>query len=387
MRKRTLKCLRIRTLIPMLSLGICLAPYADAQIDDHLRCYRIKDPLKLRGLVDINTPQFGLAPGCRISTAKLLCVPADKFNEDVLDGSTRLPIDPLLPVSALPAPGDRLCYKVSCRDPGPPDALVTDQFGTRTVGRLKERLLCTPAVKGSEFCGDGVIGAAEACEPADLNGETCESQGFATGTLGCAADCSFDTSGCTEFAFPATGQTTSYLADTNGAQGSAVPDDGAVQAGRPLTYVENGDGTITDFNTGLMWEKKSDDDGLHDRDATFPWSDSAVDTIWDWLAQVNVEGGSGFAGHSDWRIPNAKELQTIIDYERVAPSVDPVFDSSCVAACTVLTCSCTASAFYWSSTTEADGPGAAWGVRFDDGNVETDGKGNVRAVRAVRGGP
>src|SRR5437899_1127498 len=46
-------------------------------------------------------------------------------------------------------------------------------------------------------------------------------------------------------AFPATGQTTSFHAG----------DDGATQAGAPLSYTDNGDGTITDENTGLMWEK------------------------------------------------------------------------------------------------------------------------------------
>jgi hypothetical protein len=48
-------------------------------------------------------------------------------------------------------------------------------------------------------------------------------------------------------AFPATGQTTSY----------AAGDDGAIKAGAPLSYTHNGDGTITDNNTKLVWEKKS----------------------------------------------------------------------------------------------------------------------------------
>ena len=60
----------------------------------------------------------------------------------------------------------------------------------------------------------------------------------------------------------ATGVTTSYGAG----------DDGAVQAGAPLRYRDNGDGTISDLNTGLMWEKKIKGDGvvdgtnLHDAD-------------------------------------------------------------------------------------------------------------------------
>jgi hypothetical protein len=42
-----------------------------AQIADHLKCYKIKDPLKIIGSVDLNTPQLGLDPGCRITSAKL----------------------------------------------------------------------------------------------------------------------------------------------------------------------------------------------------------------------------------------------------------------------------------------------------------------------------
>lgn len=59
--------------------------------------------------------------------------------------------------------------------------------------------------------------------------------------------------------FPASGQTTS----------SWEGDDGELQAGATLSYSDNGDGTITDNNTGLQWEKKSDDDSIHDVDTTY----------------------------------------------------------------------------------------------------------------------
>jgi hypothetical protein len=166
-----------------------------------------------------------------------------------------------------------------------------------------------------------------------------------------------------------------------------VPDDGTVRAGAALSYVDNGDGTITDVNTGLMWEKKSDDGGLHDKDDPYYWSgDGSQETIWNWLDDVNAEGGSGFADHSDWRIPNVKELQSIIDYERSNPSVDPVFYLGCAPGCTVTTCSCTASSFYWSVTSFAYFPGFAWFVFFGYGYVLGFGKDGYGHVRAVRGG-
>jgi len=57
---------------------------------------------------------------------------------------------------------------------------------------------------------------------------------------------------CAKRWFPATGHTTEYTADTQTGLRVPVPGDGMVQAGAPLVYTNNGDGTITDNNTGLM---------------------------------------------------------------------------------------------------------------------------------------
>jgi Protein of unknown function (DUF1566) len=214
--------------------------------------------------------------------------------------------------------------------------------------------------------------------------------------------------------FPATGQTTVY----------AVGDDGYYKAGAPLKYKNNGNGTITDRNTGLMWEVKDNTGSgrdLHDLANYYPWSGlcqdgstpcgttadcnavtgtplcSATDgqgtdyTIFQWVAQLNAQK---FAGHNDWRIPNVKELQSIVDYGTDSPAVAAAFNTSCSASCTVTTCSCTQSEFYWSATTDVrpelpitPGTACAWGVLFDDGSVDGVPKtGNGRSVRAVRGG-
>ena len=139
-----------------------------------------------------------------------------------------------------------------------------------------------------------------------------------------------------------------------------------------------------------MWEKKINDGGLHDVDLVFPWS-SPMETIWDWLAFVNAEGGVGFAGFNDWRIPNVKELQSIVDYGTSFPAVDVAFNNGAMGPCTVLTCSRTVSAGYWSSTTVDGFAASAWGVNFGFGIANGDVKsnfsfGNGGHVRAVRGG-
>jgi hypothetical protein len=106
-------------------------------------------------------------------------------------------------------------------------------------------------------------------------------------------------------------------------------------------------------------------------------------TIWDWLAQLNA---AGFAGHDDWRIPSAAELETIQTRCTDIPCVPPALNNNCAAGCTVTTCSCTQPSCYWSSTPD---PPTIQCVNFG-GNAGVSGPVGVAgwlfSVRAVRGG-
>jgi hypothetical protein len=183
--------------------------------------------------------------------------------------------------------------------------------------------------------------------------------------------------------FPATGQTTCWNTAGSVIVCAGTGQDGEIQAGATLSYTDNGDGTITDNNTGLMWEKKSDDGTIHDKVNFYTWANAFAVHI------AGLNAGGGFAGYTDWRLPNVKELQSIVNYQNVNPSVSSAFNTGCVATCTVLTCSCTIESRYWSSSTVANSPTFAWIVLFDFGSVNfviDNGKSNGSFVRAVRGG-
>ena len=102
-------------------------------------------------------------------------------------------------------------------------------------------------------------------------------------------------------------------------------------------FADNGDGTITDAATGLMWSQ--DDSG-----AGMDWEAALA-----WAEQMNDQN---YLGHSDWRLPDAKELQSIVDYDRSpqqtgSAAIDPVFDITSITAEN----GATDWPFFWSGTT------------------------------------
>lgn len=125
------------------------APAQDV-FGDHLECFKIKDEVKLKGVVDMETFQFGVADNCKISKTKFFCAPAQKSVESVVDKKAKG--DGVITPATVRPPnavlGDQICYKLKCKGSLDETFSVSDQFGTRTVKVSKDRLACVPAVKG-----------------------------------------------------------------------------------------------------------------------------------------------------------------------------------------------------------------------------------------------
>jgi hypothetical protein len=117
-------------------------------------------------------------------------------------------------------------------------------------------------------------------------------------------------------------------------------------------FVDNGDGTVTDHATGLTWTQNDSGQGL------------------DWEAALNYCESLDFAGISDWRLPDVKELQSIIDYNRSpdatsSAAIDPIFNISSI----------TNEAgqldypYFWSSTTHANARSGGGGAYVSFGRA------------------
>ncbi len=153
--------------------------------------------------------------------------------------------------------------------------------------------------------------------------------------------------------------------------------DGELRTGQPLSFTDNGNGTVTDNLTGLMWEKLSRNGTIHEVSDTFDWTNAFVK-----IAMLN---DAKFAGHADWRLPNQRELFTLVTFGGVAEqTISAVFRDDCQPGCAVTTCSCTAADRYWSATTDPFLSGYANGVDFGAAATFSATKLSNRHVRAVR---
>jgi hypothetical protein len=163
-----------------------------------------------------------------------------------------------------------------------------------------------------------------------------------------------------------TGQTTSF----------APGDDGDIQAGVPFPtprFTDNGNGTVTDNLTNLIWLKNADCFSFQTWLGALSVANNLADDPDSTTTDCGLSDGS-VAG--DWRLPNIKELQSLLDYSTAQPPLPAGHPFLNVRA-----------AIYWSSTTLAGiGGGGAWGVAMLTGGTDIGGKDGGQIVWPVRGG-
>ena len=158
---------------------------------------------------------------------------------------------------------------------------------------------------------------------------------------------------------PRTGQTTSY----------ATGDDGDLKRGVPWPvprFTDNLDGTVTDNLTGLIWLKDAACLG------TLPWGNALTASNTLKNGECDLSDGSA---EGDWRLPNVRELQSLVDYGQYNPGLPSGHPFEGVQ-----------SHFYWSGTTHAHVTFVAWYVDLTNGHVLNDGKIAAHYVWPVRGG-
>jgi len=139
------------------------------------------------------------------------------------------------------------------------------------------------------------------------------------------------------YGLPWTGQTVVYYAGDDGTYQKGLTLDRPIVkgAGSPR-FTDNGDGTVTDNATGLMWVKDHNALGS-------PFNGTVI-----WTDAIDACEALSFAGHDDWRLPNVKELGSIFDYSLGTPWTDPAFFTLF------------SNGSYWTSTTQSTSPTYAY---------------------------
>ncbi len=101
-------------------------------------------------------------------------------------------------------------------------------------------------------------------------------------------------------------------------------------------FTDSGNGTVSDTATGLMWQQ------------------SEAPKAMNWQSALGYCSALNLAGYNDWRLPNAKELQSLVDYGRAPEAADPANRGPAIASLFTMR---DPKAWEWTSTTHYDGPG------------------------------
>jgi hypothetical protein len=130
----------------------------------------------------------------------------------------------------------------------------------------------------------------------------------------------------------------------------------------PQSLSDNGNGTVKDHVTGLLWQKCS---GGANNDYTC--SGNKTSYLWKEALQYCRDLQ---LDNKVWRLPSISELKTIINYTRIYPAIDTAYFPN-------------ASYYYWSSSTHIKYPEYVWQVNFNTGTINAYSKTDKDYVRCV----
>jgi hypothetical protein len=164
-------------------------------------------------------------------------------------------------------------------------------------------------------------------------------------------------------------------------------------AGDPLAANAGSWSCVKDEVTGLVWEVKTADGLLHDKDHTYTWfnpdnatnggsvgtedfsgATCSLDEFCDTTGFVDAVNSNTLCGASDWRMPTRAELESLVSFDRYFPSIDATYFPN------------TPWALFWTATPMAGNVNGAMRVSFGDGGSNGILKSDARSIRLVRGG-
>ncbi len=148
---------------------------------------------------------------------------------------------------------------------------------------------------------------------------------------------------------------------------AANPNANVAESTPSSAFIDHGNGTVTHSLTGLMWKQCAQ--GLSGTNCA-----TGTATTMAWSAALTAAKNDATAGYSDWRLPNKKELESIVESCGHSPAINQTLFPA------------TPASGFWSGSTYVPAPSNAWYVYFNDGNSSANNKAASYYVRLVRGG-
>ncbi len=149
---------------------------------------------------------------------------------------------------------------------------------------------------------------------------------------------------------------------------AANPNANVAESTPTSAFTDNGNGTVTHNLTGLIWKRCAEGQ---------TWNGSTCTgdaTLFSWANALIQAKNASFADQTDWRLPNLKELESIVESCGLDPSINQTLFPA------------TPASYFWSGSTYVPSPAYAWIVDFYNGNTLADLKTLSFDARLVRGG-